>query len=593
MKKLKSNLIGLTKINLIFFVFFVLFPSIKVQAMFNDTASINMGVKLELGTVSLAAMDTNIVNAASFTEGDSVLIASSKLVNDGSLTGKLAYKIDVTEGDRVLTADELKNTVITIDFESAANKVEATATSLNTNSFTFVENTSGSDVVIEPDSVGKVPVTVSYKSSTPTKEEKLKIEVTFRLIQSNAANANSEMFSDQESLMNTVTLVPEVVEEESYWPSQSTFVKAVHGNYTYSLEKMKMLFSETNDVTDPKKKYIKNLNKAILYIQFPDKERVTKQIEGKQVLKISQISTDNAAIKYESMELNEEHNGMIITFKLEDSYPYNPTNPNASTAYANKDRYELSLNIEIQKYGMYNKGEYGYYDNSHTYDQFFATRLVLSSDLVVPINGLYTKYTQLPIKLTKDNVILSFKKFNTTNPESADPKNFKDVQLTKEGVDLEVKGGQISSLLNSDKTFSLWLNSNKALDDATLNVKITGDTGNTLVISRKLVNGITSQSKSMKSMNMPLIEEETEEQDNQQTDTEINIEEPATTIDSTVLNEPTTEVPIEDALQEEIEDDGKEEVSDSSSVENISEIKEETIPIENSNQTTPEEISDE
>lgn len=593
MKKLKSNLIGLTKINLIFFVFFVLFPSIKVQAMFNDTASINMGVKLELGTVSLAAMDTNIVNAASFTKGDSVLIASSKVVNDGSLTGKLAYKIDVTEGDRVLTADELKNTVITIDFESAANKVEATATSLNTNSFTFVENTSGSDVVIEPDSVGKVPVTVSYKSSTPTKEEKLKIEVTFRLIQSNAANANSEMFSDQESLMNTVTLVPEVVEEESYWPSQSTFVKAVHGNYTYSLEKMKMLFSETNDVTDPNKKYIKNLNKAILYIQFPDKERVTKQIEGKQVLKISQISTDNAAIKYESMELNEEHNGMIITFKLEDSYPYNPTNPNASTAYANKDRYELSLNIEIQKYGMYNKGEYGYYDNSHTYDQFFATRLVLSSDLVVPINGLYTKYTQLPIKLTKDNVILSFKKFNTTNPESADPKNFKDVQLTKEGVDLEVKGGQISSLLNSDKTFSLWLNSNKALDDATLNVKITGDTGNTLVISRKLVNGITSQSKSMKSMNMPLIEEETEEQDNQQTDTEINIEEPATTIDSTVLNEPTTEVPIEDALQEEIEDDGKEEVSDSSSVENIPEIKEETIPIENSNQTTPEEISDE
>jgi len=561
--------------------------------MFNDTASINMGVKLELGTVSLATMDTNIVNAASFTKGDSVLIASSKVVNDGSLTGKLAYKIDVTEGDRVLTADELKNTVITIDFESAANKVEATATSLNTNSFTFVENTSGSDVVIEPDSVGKVPVTVSYKSSTPTKEEKLKIEVTFRLIQSNAANANSEMFSDQESLMNTVTLVPEVVEEESYWPSQSTFVKAVHGNYTYSLEKMKMLFSETNDVTDPNKKYIKNLNKAILYIQFPDKERVTKQIEGKQVLKISQISTDNAAIKYESMELNEEHNGMIITFKLEDSYPYNPTNPNASTAYANKDRYELSLNIEIQKYGMYNKGEYGYYDNSHTYDQFFATRLVLSSDLVVPINGLYTKYTQLPIKLTKDNVILSFKKFNTTNPESADPKNFKDVQLTKEGVDLEVKGGQISSLLNSDKTFSLWLNSNKALDDATLNVKITGDTGNTLVISRKLVNGITSQSKSMKSMNMPLIEEETEEQDNQQTDTEINIEEPATTIDSTVLNEPTTEVPIEDALQEEIEDDGKEEVSDSSSVENISEIKEETIPIENSNQTTPEEISDE
>lgn len=97
MGKLKTILCMLTKISLLCFAFFVLFPSLQVQAVFSDTANINMGIKLELGTVSLAAEDTNIINPVSFTEGGPILIASSKLVNDGNLSGKLAYKIDVTK----------------------------------------------------------------------------------------------------------------------------------------------------------------------------------------------------------------------------------------------------------------------------------------------------------------------------------------------------------------------------------------------------------------------------------------------------------------------------------------------------------------
>ena len=63
--------------------------------MFSDTANTNMGIKLELGTVSLVAENTNIINPVNFTEGDPILIVSSNLINNGSLSGKLAYKINI------------------------------------------------------------------------------------------------------------------------------------------------------------------------------------------------------------------------------------------------------------------------------------------------------------------------------------------------------------------------------------------------------------------------------------------------------------------------------------------------------------------
>ncbi|WP_373471094.1 hypothetical protein [Carnobacterium alterfunditum] len=604
MKKLKTRLIALTKFSLICLAFFVFSPSLKVHAMFSDTANINMGIQLKLGTVSLASENTTISNAVNFTEGDSVLMASSTLTNDGSLSGKLAYKIDLTKDNgTLLTAEEIKDMSVIVNFDTVAKEVMASAAFLNTNSFTFAKNTSGSAVIIEPSSIGKVPVTIKYKSSSPTKDEKLKVTVTFRLIQSNAADANAELFSDEETLANTVTLVPKVIEEKSYWPDISTFVKAGHGNYTYSVEKMKMLFSETNNMTNPNKRYIKNLNKAVVYIQLPSNEPLTKQIikkngtkEIKQMFNISKLSTGNTAIKYESMELDEEHHGIILTFKLEDSYSYNPDKPEDSLAYENKDRYELNLNIEIQKYGMYEAEKYGYYDNSHTYDQYFATRLVLSSDTDVPVSG--ANYAQLPIKLTTDKKLLSFKNFYTTSPQYVKPGDFKDVQLTKENIELEVigeKSGQISSLLNSNKTFSLWLNSNETLDTAVLNVKILGDAGNTLVISRTLKNGTssstnaaTTQSTSIKSMSALMIVEETEEPTEQAIGSEKSVEVPDSAIDKATPDEQAVDSSIEESDAEQVADKAEvveetKETVDSSSVESVAEsIKEpdQSAPVE-------------
>lgn len=587
MKKLKINLIIFFKIISLFLAFFIFSPSLQAKASFSDTDNINMGITLELGTISLATEDTNIIDPVCFTEGGPVLIASSKLVNDGSLSGKLSYKIDVTEGDRVLTADELKNTMISIEFGTEEKKVEATATYLNTNSFAFIKNTSGSDIVIEPNYVGKVPVTVSYNSSTPTKNKKITVKVTFRLIQSNAADANANLFSDEVTMENVVSLVPKVVEEENYWPDESKFINSTSGGYSYSLEKMKMVFSETYETLNSEDKEIKNLNKAVLYIKFRDPVTTIVKENGKDkeinTFNFPTVTTSPTVIKVTEKEIDKVNNGVKMTFELIDNY--NSTDSKALSQYVGKDQYSLTLDIDINKYKD-SSNFYDYYSHISIGDiKYFATRLVLSTDAEILNSSAH--YSQSPIKLTTDDKKeISFKKFYRANQATEGPGVFEDFQLTNEDVKLEViekTAGQVSYSLISKNIFSLGLEPNETFDGATLNVNITGDTKNTLVISRELE--LQNYLMKIKSTKIPSTTKEVEQQIN----SEEKIEESNSMIDSTVPNDKVIEEPIDGDDQEEVE-----EVVDSSSADSDAEIKEETVPIENSDQSTSEEkISDE
>lgn len=595
MKKLKIILNVLIKISFVWFVFFMLFPSIPVKAMFSDTANLGMDIKLELGSVSLFSKDTTIIDSVKFTEGDSVTISSSDLMNDGSLSGKLAYKIDVTkENGSMLTVDELKNTVISIDFGTAANKVEASGTLLNENTCSFVKDTSGRDIVLEPDSMGKIPVTISYKSSTPTKEEKLKIKVTFRLIQSNAAKANANLFFDEVTMENVISLIPKVIEEKSYWPDKSTFIN-VEGKLSYSLEKMNMVFSEVYDTSNSNIKNIRNLNEAVLYIQLPKDEplktkekRTGKEIDSFKV--ISMVADDNGKINVEKIEIDEINHGIKITFNLEDSY--DSSDPNKVREYTNKYRYPINIRFQLGKYTFDggNYGSYTYYSGVYYQQNIFASRLVLSSD--IPSELKEANFEKRKIYLSEMEKTITIKQIKSLSSDSVKNDEFKDVQLTKGAVSLEVEGGatgQISSLLTQNNTlnneFSLKLNPGGNSNVATLNVKITGDTKNTLVISRKLE--LQNYLVKIKSAKISPTTKEVE----QQTNSEEKIEESSSMIDSTLPNDKVIEEPIDGEDQEEVE---VEEVIDSSSPDSDAELKEETVPIENSNQSIPEvKISDE
>lgn len=592
MKKLKSSLNVLTKISLLCFAFFVLFPSLQAQAVFSDTDSINAGIKLELGTVSLDEKSVKPIPPLGYSGEDSVEIASSTLVNDGSLTGKLAYKIDVTDGDRVLTANELKNTMISIELGTEEKKVEATAAYLNTNSFAFIKNTSGRDIVIEPNSVGKVPITVSYNSSTPTKNKKITVKVTFRLIQSNAADANANLFSDEVTMENVVSLVPKVVEEENYWPDKSTFTNKTSNNkVTYSLEKMEMVFSEVYNPKIYPIKEIKNLNKAILYIQLPFEEelKTTDHNTGELIDTFKfYSSTPNATgkVNVESVELDEKKHGYKVTFSLFDYY--DSSNPNKIQEYTNKLNYQLHQQFLIQKYIPNNNNNGGYYD---TYAEIginndnYASRLVLSSDIPNETDAWNYEQKIIPLSAAEKTIII--KQLNK-NSNWVYKSEFKDVRFTEETFEFEVKEKEkdsklVDHSLISKNEFSLKLNPGGNSNEATLNVKITGDTKNTLVISRKLE--LQNYLMKMKSTKIPSTTKEVE----QQTNSEEKIEESSSMIDSTLPNDQVIEEPIDGEDQEEVE-----EVIDSSSSDSDAELKEETVPIENSDQSTSEEkISDE
>lgn len=586
MKKLKTSLIVSTKISLIFLVFFIFSPSLKIHAMFSDTANVNVGIKLELGTISLASKNTTNNEVVNFTEGDPVLISDSTLINEGSLKGKLAYKIKVTkENGLELTAEELQDMSIIINFDTLANEVTAEAISLNTDSYTFVNDSNSNDIIVEPDSIGKIPVKVKYKSSAPTKDEKLKITVLFRLIQSNAADANAEMFSDEEVLTNTVTLVPKIIEEESYWPAASTFSnKSSNNKIIYSLEKMAMVFSEVYNPNSYSINEIKNLNKAVLYIQLPKEEdlKTTDYTTGKQIDKYKLYSTTangKGKINVDKIELDEIHHGYKVTFSLIDSY--DTSDPNKVREYTNKFNYQLHQTFQLHRYTFdgWNKGNYNHYADINLNKDDFASRLVLSTDMTTEANAAHFTKRVIPLSVDKKDIVI--KQLKTMSGDWVENVNFKDVPLINETVALEVKGGksgQIYSLLNPDKTFSLWLNSNETLNNAVLNVKILGDTGNTLVISRTLINGTspssnksttgsTTQSSSRRSMSVPLVVEEIEEPTEQVTDSKESVEETNSTTDSLVVDESAVETPIEESDEEELIDETEvtEEVVDSSS----------------------------
>lgn len=275
-----------------------------------------------------------------------------------------------------------------------------------------------------------------------------------------------------------------------------------------------------------------------------------------------------------------------MTFSLLDSY--DSSDPNKVQEYKNKLNYQLHQQFGLEKY-TFNGYDDGYYD---TYAEIgidndnYASRLVLSSD--IPNETDAWNYEQKIIPLSAAEKTITIKQLNK-NSNWVYKSEFKDVRFTEETLEFEVKEKDsklVDYSLISKNAFSLKLNPGGNSNEATLNVIITGDTKNTLIISRKLE--LQNYLVKIKSAKISSTTEETK----QQTNSEEKIKEPSSMIDSTVPNGQVIEEPIDGDDQEEVEE--VEEVVDSSSADSDAEIKEETVPIENSDQSTSEEkISDE
>lgn len=575
MKKVKHSLIALTKISLLCVAFFVLFPSIHVQAIFSDSTTISMGIKLELGTVSLAVTD-EIISSVNYSGGELTSIASGKLVNNGSLSTKLAYKVNITKEDGTsLRDEELSGVSVLLNFGTKAKEVSAEATALKTKSFTFVKDANNKDVIIDPNEAKGIPITVNYKSNAPAKAEKLTIEVTFRLIQSNAADANAKLFSDEEIIENTVNLVPKVIEEKSYWPDESEFKNSADGKFTYSAGNN--FFSEVyNEKKDTLKK-IKNLNKIVIYIKLPSDQqlKVINRKTGEEIDNFKLYITGNSNSKFniESIKLDEKNRGYKVTLSLLDEY-YSLDENMSNNLY-----YSYSQNFTLDKYNI-KENSYDRYTNIQIDEPIFVSRLVLSSDIPSEVDAWNYEQKTIPLSMMEKKIIIKQLGKNNNWVLKSD---FKDINLDKEVVNFEVTGdnsGLVNYSVKSKNTFSIKQLAGGNSNNATLNVKITGNTGNTLVISRTLQ--LQPSLLKMKSVKIPIAPEETK----QQVNSEVKVEESSSNIDSTVPNDQISEELIDKDQQKEII-----EVNDSSSAENSTEIKEKiTTPTEDVDQSTLEEI---
>lgn len=137
MEKIKLMIKVFIYINALFFMTFYLIPSSKVFASFTDSASLNAGVKLTLGNLDLSPEQNETTTGLTYLGGDPVLLSSHVLKNKGTLDGKLAYKIQVTEKgtDTLVNDSEIQ---IIMNFDFASDNKSIPASKINSANYTFV-----------------------------------------------------------------------------------------------------------------------------------------------------------------------------------------------------------------------------------------------------------------------------------------------------------------------------------------------------------------------------------------------------------------------------------------------------------------------
>ena len=93
-QKLNSNL--LISFNIIFALFLFLSP-LTAKAQFNHSVHANVGIQLKLGNLALMPTRDAVISGLDYSGDDFKAISTTDLKNNGSLKGKVAYKISVID----------------------------------------------------------------------------------------------------------------------------------------------------------------------------------------------------------------------------------------------------------------------------------------------------------------------------------------------------------------------------------------------------------------------------------------------------------------------------------------------------------------
>lgn len=462
-------------------ILFLLTPSDPVFAHFSDIASANAGIKLTLGNLALSPENDETFTGLTYSGRDPMVLSSHHLKNKGTLNGKLAYQIQVTEKGTDTPVDVSEMQLI-MSFDSVLGDKIIPASEINTSKYIFITDSEGKEWVFDANQKENLPVTIKYKSTDiPEKEREIDITVTFLLVQTNASEPKETMFYDKVSFKHEVKLKAKAAEtptpsEPNYWPSADDKNWKWNGEARYNDSQFQdvMYFSETESGEK-----VHNLNDFVLYIELPkgklkkDNEfSLTPKKEGFEIK--SFVSEDRRRIK-------------IV-------YSFNMLSKAASKLLSSSIDPTVSF-----RYGNENT------DFSVTLSPFSVKRMVLSSDTNVP-----GYFETLPIYTTLEPQAVTVKHISEDWDISTDSwldRPLSNAKLNYKKIEATVMENSalfhlsVHKADNTDNQDYLLINTNKVAKPADLNKKgklkilITGNNGERLVIYRDLY--ITKETKQM------------------------------------------------------------------------------------------------
>ncbi len=216
MKKRQQNII----IVCIWIASFLLLSPSTVQAYFSDINSIDTGIKITLGSIDLEVDNSANTQELKLGNGVTEIDIRHKVLNKGTLEGKLAYKINAKKADGTDIDDSLlKSLKITV------NNQELNMNSIN--QYSPVSTQEGDDFYLTPGEKAK-EISMKVKLTSDIQQtQTINLEVEYMLFQTNGT-IEKPLFCDSVNLNHKIILD----KKDDFWPSKP--IKS--GDYQYAID---------------------------------------------------------------------------------------------------------------------------------------------------------------------------------------------------------------------------------------------------------------------------------------------------------------------------------------------------------------------
>ena len=477
MNKVKLMIKVLIYINVLFFITIYLAPSTKVFANFTDSATLNAGIKLSLGNLDLSPEQDETITGLTYLGGDPVLLSTHYLKNEGTLNGKLAYKIQVNKKGTNIQVDN-DETQLIMNFGSEIGDKVIPISQINSGSYAFVTDNEDEEWIFDGNSETDIPITIKYKNSTiPVSDQDIDIIVTFLLVQTNVSEPKETMFYDKVSFKHELKLKAAEISNPTnpdYWPAaDDKNWKSDEFGVRYNIANFKSIMYFSNIENSDR---VGNLNDNVLYIELPE-----GKIKKDDYFDINQPKGYNIDVKVMN---NRRFIKITISFNL--------SNTEAKDLLTVPNYYRVGFGYENSNNGYFS-GYANFIDNNTL--PLIQKRILLNTDK--NSSGIFET---LPIYTTLERKKITFKHTslvdNWNNNQISEP--LVDANLSYKNLYAEVVEGptlfdlSLHKAGKEDNQDYLLINTSKAATESyktnkgKLKIILIGNNGNRLVIYRDL-----------------------------------------------------------------------------------------------------------